>query len=50
MSDIRIHPDFNNATLVNDIALLRLERPAKRQQVLTLVSIKFVNSVFVSRI
>ena len=33
MSDIKIHPNFNNATLVNDIALLRLERPAKRQQV-----------------
>ena len=32
ISDIRIHPNFNNATLVNDIALLRLERPAKRQQ------------------
>ena len=33
VSDIKIHPNFNNATLVNDIALLRLERPAKRQQV-----------------
>ena len=33
VSDIKIHPNFNNATLVNDIALLKLERPAKRQQV-----------------
>ena len=33
VSDIRIHPNFNNATLVNDIALLKLERAAKRQQV-----------------
>ena len=33
VSDIQIHPNFNNATLVNDIALLKLERPAKRQQV-----------------
>ena len=33
ISDIRVHPNFNNATLVNDIALLQLQRPAKRQQV-----------------
>lgn len=32
ISDIEIHPGFNNATLVNDIALLRLETPAKRKQ------------------
>ena len=28
-----IHPGFNNSTLVHDIALLRLEKPAKRKQV-----------------
>jgi len=32
ISDIQIHPNFNNATLVNDIALLRLVRPARRKQ------------------
>jgi len=39
ISDIRIHPNFNNATLVNDIALLRLERPAKRQQNIDVVCV-----------
>jgi len=32
IADIKIHPNFNNATLVNDIALLRMDRPAKRRQ------------------
>ena len=31
--NVKIHPNFNNATLVNDIALIKLERPTKRQQV-----------------
>ena len=33
ITSIVIHPDFNNSTLVHDIALLKLERPAKRKQV-----------------
>lgn len=33
ISDIVVHPGFNNSTLVHDIALLRLEKPAKRKQV-----------------
>ena len=32
ISDIVIHPGFNNSTLVHDIALLKLETPAKRKQ------------------
>jgi len=32
ITDIVIHPGFNNSTLVHDIALLRLEKPAKRKQ------------------
>ena len=36
ISDIVIHPGFNNSTLVHDIALLRLEKPAKRKQVIGL--------------
>eukprot|EP00095_Tigriopus_kingsejongensis_P006496 snap_masked-scaffold676_size113663-processed-gene-0.19 protein:Tk06496 transcript:snap_masked-scaffold676_size113663-processed-gene-0.19-mRNA-1 annotation:"serine proteinase stubble" len=32
ISHIVIHPGFNNSTLVHDIALLKLERPAKRKQ------------------
>lgn len=32
ISNIVIHPGFNNSTLVHDIALLKLERPAKRKQ------------------
>ncbi len=32
ITNIVIHPGFNNSTLVHDIALLRLERPAKRKQ------------------
>lgn len=32
VTDIVVHPGFNNSTLVHDIALLRLERPAKRKQ------------------
>ena len=36
ISDIMIHPGFNNSTLVHDIALLRLEKPAKRKQVIGL--------------
>lgn len=39
VSDIKIHPNFNNATLVNDIALLKLERPAKRQQNIDVVCV-----------
>ncbi|XP_064106099.1 phenoloxidase-activating factor 2-like isoform X1 [Macrobrachium nipponense] len=31
ISRIVIHPEFDNATLVNDIALLQLERPARRK-------------------
>ena len=38
ISDIKIHPNFNNATLVNDIALLRLVRPARRKQNIDVVS------------
>ena len=34
-----IHPGFNNSTLVHDIALLRLEKPAKRKQVRSLFHI-----------
>ena len=33
---MKLHPvliRFNNSTLVHDIALLRLDRPAKRKQV-----------------
>lgn len=33
ITDIVIHPGFNNSTLVHDIALLKLESPAKRKQV-----------------
>ncbi len=33
ITDIVIYPGFNNSTLVHDIALLKLERPAKRKQV-----------------
>ena len=33
ISNIVVHPGFNNSTLVHDIALLRLEKPAKRKQV-----------------
>lgn len=33
ITEILIHPDFNNSTLLNDIALLKLEKPAKRKQV-----------------
>jgi len=32
ITSIVIHPRFNNSTLVHDIALLRLDRPAKRKQ------------------
>uniref|UniRef100_A0A0K2U057 Peptidase S1 domain-containing protein n=3 Tax=Lepeophtheirus salmonis TaxID=72036 RepID=A0A0K2U057_LEPSM len=32
VTDIVMHPGFNNSTLVHDIALLKLERPAKRKQ------------------
>jgi len=32
ISDIVVHPGFNNSTLVHDIALLRLDKPAKRKQ------------------
>merc|ERR1712203_873404 len=39
ISDIQIHPNFNNATLVNDIALLRLVRPARRKQNIDVVCI-----------
>lgn len=39
ISDIKIHPDFNNATLVNDIALLRLDQPARRKQNIDVVCV-----------
>merc|ERR1712037_223885 len=39
ISDIQIHPNFNNATLVNDIALLRLVRPARRKQNIDVVCV-----------
>jgi len=39
VSDIRIHPFFNNATLVNDIALLKLEQPAKKKQNIDVVCV-----------
>ena len=39
VSDIQIHPDFNNATLVNDIALVRLVRRAKRRQNIDVVCV-----------
>ena len=39
VSDIQIHPDFNNATLVNDIALVRLVRRAKRKQNIDVVCV-----------
>ncbi len=32
ITDIVIYPGFNNSTLVHDIALLKLESPAKRKQ------------------
>ncbi len=32
ITDIVIHPGFNNSTLVHDIALLKLQSPAKRKQ------------------
>lgn len=32
ITNIVVHPGFNNSTLVHDIALLRLEKPAKRKQ------------------
>jgi len=32
VTEIHIHPDFNNSTLMHDIALLKLEKPAKRKQ------------------
>ena len=41
ISDIVVHPGFNNSTLVHDIALLRLEKPAKRKQ----VRLQFMQSV-----
>jgi len=39
ISDIQIHPNFNNATLVNDIALLRLVRRARRKQNIDVVCV-----------
>lgn len=50
ISDIRIHPNFNNATLVNDIALLKLERPAKRQQNIDVVCVASAASLEVARV
>lgn len=35
VTDIVVYPGFNNSTLVHDIALLRLQAPAKRKQVIT---------------
>jgi len=39
VSGIHIHPKFNNATLLNDIALLKLDRPATRRQNIDVVCI-----------
>ena len=50
VSDIRIHPQFNNATLINDIALLKLERPAKRQQNIDVVCVASSEQVDEERI
>ena len=50
ISDIQIHPNFNNATLVNDIALLKLERPAKRQQNIDVVCVANVEDIDESRL
>ena len=36
---------FNNSTLVHDIALLRLDRPAKRKQVMTMIMAMFMRSM-----
>jgi len=45
VSDIKIHPFFNNATLVNDIALLKLEQPAKKKQNIDVVCVPGLNQV-----
>lgn len=45
ISDIVVHPGFNNSTLVHDIALLRLEKPAKRKQVRRLVCTFLLNQM-----
>ena len=50
ISDIKIHPNFNNATLVNDIALLKLERPAKRQQNIDVVCVANKEDIEESRL
>ena len=50
ISDIKIHPNFNNATLVNDIALLKLERPAKRQQNIDVVCVANTEDIQESRL
>ena len=50
ISDIKIHPNFNNATLVNDIALLKLERPAKRQQNIDVVCVASEEEIEESRL
>jgi len=50
ISDIQIHPNFNNATLVNDIALLKLERPAKRQQNIDVVCVASEEEIEESRL
>ena len=50
ISDIKIHPNFNNATLVNDIALLKLERPAKRQQNIDVVCVANTEDIEESRL
>ena len=49
ISDIVIHPGFNNSTLVHDIALLRLEKPAKRKQVI-ISSVFFFNWLRIKKI
>ena len=46
ITEILIHPGFNNSTLVHDIALLKLEKPAKRKQVNRWPSLLFTVLLF----
>ena len=43
-----LHPGFNNATLVNDIALLKLERNVKRRQNIDAVCMETRNEINVN--
>lgn len=49
VADIRVHPSFNNATLVNDIALLRLDLPARKKQNIDVVCVPGVGDLDLSR-